>query len=301
MRPGRHGKSIRGTIRRASVLPIRYGLTPDKILGRLGQMASVLDRWESVATIPVTAVILDRHPEAARQISQFDVGIHGYRHVPCDELSREEQATDLDRALATVARHGLTAQGFRAPYLRPGASTNDVLRRRGMLWNSSRPMFLLPDHHAAASMAKRLAGARYRGIETAPARPVGSSPVELPVAMPDDEILVDGLGISNPASLTRVFDAMLDQAVASGSLLTLQIHPERFHLFAEAIRQTLQRCQDLGGWIASLTEVATWAVKGGSTRWPRSHSTAVAVTGDLDAVVLGDFVRRVGGDSRWTS
>lgn len=292
----RAGKGFRGSIRRAAMLPERYSLGPSRIRSRLKEMTDCLRRWDMTPTIPATASSLDRHPEIVREIAGIDHAIHGYRHVAYANRPREEQAADLDRAMASFTRHGLRPRGFRAPYLSADETTLALLQERKFLFDSSEFRFLLPEDHPVANEAMRLATVRYHQIARGPILPeMRGSLAEIPVALPDDEILVDGLEISNPSTLTDVFMAMFRVARSSGSLLVLQVHPERFHLCLEAVRAVLTEATEAGAWKATLSEVAAWTRKHGQQAWPDGRPMAVSVSGDLDAVSLGDFTRRLWG------
>ncbi len=292
------GKGIRGSVRRAGLLPIRYGVGADRIRARLREMTALLARWELTPTIPATAVALDRHPEILAEYASADPAIHGYHHVPYGGAHEADQARDLDAACDAFARHGLPARGFRAPYLRADGTTRTLLRQRGFGYDSSAAWFALPVGHPATAKAMELTKSRYGNVTTNPALPLlEDGLVELPVGLPDDEILVDGLRIQNTAVLARIFDAMMETARSSGSILILQVHPERFNLMAPAVGAMLKRASDLGAWKANLGEAATWIARRppGGNPWPRGHAFAISLTGDLDAVTLVDFGRRVWG------
>ncbi len=293
------GKGIRGTIRRASLLPVRYGISPDRILSRLLRMAAIVERWEAMPTIPTTAIVLERHPTLRRQLAAFDLAVHGYRHVSYAELSREEKAADLQAACQVFADQGLAPKGFRAPYLQLDDATLDLLRRNKFLFDSSKSQFALPDAHPLTRVARRFVTARYGSNFITGTRPAPASTlVELPVAQPDDEILVDGLGIRNPSGLWRAYEAMMERATAAGSHLVIQVHPERFHICEPALELLVTKAADAGGWLASLSNAAEWHLREGQQngRWPRGHAFALSITGDLDAVSIGDFAFRLWGE-----
>jgi len=117
------------------------------------------------------------------------------------------------------------------------------------------------------------------------------------VALPDDEILVDAMGLRRPAALWRIFESMLEQVRIEGSLLALMVHPERFGFLSDAVELVLQRATDDGAWKASLSEISRWVIQrgGSSTTWPHGSAYAVAITGDLDALSLTDFAWRAIG------
>jgi len=289
-------RGIAGSLQRVSMLPGRYGLSPARMRARLSLMASTLNPWDVTPTIPVTAVTLEAYPEVVEDLDQVEVALHGYHHLGYSGRPRAAQASDLDSGLEALKRCELHVEGFRAPYLQADGVTFGLLRDRGILYDSSVPWLALPPDHPLRSDLAELAARRYGFVADRPsdfAEPV----IELPVCMPDDEMLVDGLRIRNPAILRRIFESMLDVVARDGSLLLLQIHPERFHVCASAIESVLARATQLGAWKAPLRDIARWVQRRGGVRtsWPRGSPFAVAVTGDLDAVTLWDFARRVYG------
>jgi hypothetical protein len=265
-------------------------------------MSALLARWELIPTVPATATALDRHPEVLREYASVDPAIHGFRHVPYAGMSRDEQARDLDAAVGVFAGLRLPSRGFRAPYLQADNDTLALLRERGFAYDSSFPWFALPKSHPAHDAALEFATARYGQVDVKPVVPrLQSGLVELPVALPDDEILVDAMDIEQPATLGRVLRTMFDTASRSGSLLVLQIHPERFHLFAEAVEGVLRQASDTNAWMAPLSTIAAEVSKAGGNWWPHERGPGLAITGDLDAVSLSDFGRGVSEEWQWRS
>ncbi len=288
-------KGLRGKVRRAAMLPARYGFGPERMGRRIERMIGFMSHWEVQPTIPVTASVLDRHPSVVASLKGADLAIHGYHHRSYANMDDKQQAADLDAAISAFGRHGLLADGFRAPYLSTNSATFRLLRSRRFVYDSSIPEFYLPSVDSISLQVKKLGEMRYGPIRPASLGSVAGALIELPVALPDDEILVDGLGVHASPTLTRVLGAMAEQAHASAAHLVLQVHPERFHLLAGALRHVLEKATEEGAWKASLAEVAGWilAGKGGPGHWPDGRPYAVSVTGDLDALSLADFASRV--------
>ena len=288
-------KGLRGKVSRVVVLPARYGLGPDRMGRRIERMIAFMSHWEAQPTIPVTASVLDRHPSVISSLRGADLAIHGYRHRSYANMSVDQQAADLDAAISAFGRHGLVTDGFQAPYLSTNPATFRLLKSRRFVYDSSVPEFSLAGVDSISRRAKKLADMRYGRTASVSRSDVAGSFIELPVALPDDEILVDGLGLRGASTLTRVVGAMADQARVSAGHLILQVHPERFHLFSDALRSVMEKVTEEGGWKASLAEVASWilAGKGGPGHWPGGRPYALSVTGDLDAVSLADFASRV--------
>jgi hypothetical protein len=289
-------KGLRASVRRTALLPIRYGITPEKMRRQLRLMVDTVTASDCAPTIGVTASNLDRHPAISSDLAGLDLVVHGYRHVSYGGLTEEKQARDLDQACIAFSSSGLRARGFRAPYLSTNGATLRILRERGFDFDSSRACVALEIQDKFQSAVLRHAEARYGRVETTLQHPyLESDIVELPVSLPDDEVLIDALGFRNTDLILRIFMSMLSNVVQRGSVLVLQIHPERFGLCHAAIKQVLSEVTDLGGWKTNLTQLAEWIrTHHGSTQaWPDGHAFAMAITGDLDALTIADFGRRL--------
>jgi hypothetical protein len=83
--------------------------------------------------------------------------------------------------------------------------------------------------------------------------------VALPVSLPDDEMLVDRLGLA-PHDVAAAWQNILDLSYAADELFVLLLHPERGLVCAEALDQVLTaaRQRQPPVWIATLAEVAGW-------------------------------------------
>ncbi len=282
------------TVKRAALLPLRYGMGSAAIEKRLKSMGTLLQRWGLKPTVPTTGSVLKLHPSIRRILADFDVAIHGYRHVAYSDLSMETVALELESALEAFRDANLPVNGFRAPYLRPNPEMFPLLARKGLVFDSSTTAFVLPQEDPAAATAWKLAMRRYGSSRGEPhTKAVCSGLVELPVSLPDDEILVDAMSIRQPSTLSRIFESMLGQIRIRGALFVIQVHPERFSFFQDALIQVLTRAAEDSAWMATLSEIANHVAKSGMHNgWPGASPYAISVTGDLDAVSVGDFATR---------
>lgn len=285
-------------MRRAIILPRRYGFSEKKFLWRLNRMVSMLKENGVVGTFPVTAIILTRHPALAKALDGMEVAIHGYRHRDISDLGVMDQNRLMRTSVETFVIHGLKVSGFRAPYLRSNEATLIAVGRAGLSYDSSTPSAWRSGGKLDDDPALRTALLSY-GLDGPTNRfpTMQDSIIEMPVAMPDDEILVDRLSITSNAQLTGFFLGMLDSAEASGGHLVFQLHPERFVIFEKALEAVLKRAKEAGGWVAPLGEVAEWWRTQGSEGkiWPDGSKFALTITGDIDAVTLTDFWLRIFG------
>ena len=261
-------KGPRATLRRVRSLAARYGFSPRKMAQALQQLAALLRKYDCGATFPITAVALARHPQviADERWRHIEFAVHGYTHIDYTRLPQEEQLAHLRRARQVFAAHGLTATGFRSPYLRHDATLNRSLAAAGFSYVSNQPF--LWDVLTEADVPPQARTAHQHALEFyAPWRPpthqslprIAGELVEIPVSLPDDEMLVERLQASSER-IARVWLGELHAAYRRGELLTLQLHPERALACAAGLEAVLQEARALrpAVWIARLDEIAAW-------------------------------------------
>ena len=288
-----------GTIARTARVVSRFGATTSA-------MARRLDRYETLAsdhgirpTWPTTACVLERHPELLRRYADrgVELALHGLVHGDHAALDHARQRATIARAIDVFERSGVHASGFRGPYLRYNSATLDVLRELGLRYHSSQAVaFPLVssdlDERAASQFALAL-----RLYDAVDARTVAVRPrlrgglVDIPVAVPDDEILLDRLRLADPA-LSAEWLHVLELTYARGDLFTIQLHPERIHELGQALDASLAaaRGRRPAVYVARLDDIASW--------WLRRARSSLRVTpsgvgrcrvfieADMDATLL---------------
>jgi peptidoglycan/xylan/chitin deacetylase (PgdA/CDA1 family) len=212
--------------------------------------------------------------------------VHAYTHVDLTTLSYEEQARNIELAVHTFRGHGIPFTGFRAPYLHWNEETMRVVETYQFLYSSNQAVFW--DVLDVEALSPREKEGLDRGLEfykpwraeevvVLPFKKRGF--VEIPVSLPDDEILLDRMYIHDAEALGKVWARILDRSHERGELFTLQLHPERIDFFASALGGLLADCRNrrAGVWIATLGEIADW--------WNRKHDNSATL------VDMGDKVR----------
>jgi peptidoglycan/xylan/chitin deacetylase (PgdA/CDA1 family) len=292
-------KAFDGFVGRLFTITNRFGFSPDRILGQLDAYVNLLERFGTRATLPITATVLARYPDVARRLVErgVELAIHGLVHNDHATMEDEEQCTSIAAATLLFARAGLGYSGFRGPYLRSNLATSAALRRLGFRYHCSGPvLFPVLD---ADTMASRERGAFMRAIrlyDPLDARVLAVRPhevnglIDLPVALPDDEILVDRLHLSEWEQ-TNAWLAVLERTRDRAELFTLQLHPERFLVCALALEAVLRRARscDPAVWIATLDEIATWWERRGSAALTLSRledGWIVELFGDRDVALM---------------
>jgi peptidoglycan/xylan/chitin deacetylase (PgdA/CDA1 family) len=302
-----HARGPRATVARTATVVSRFGATASAMARRLERYTAITSRFGSRPSWPTTACVLERHPALLRRYADdgADLAVHGLVHGDHAAIGRRRQLDTIKRAMDIFERSGLRPVGFRGPYLRYNAATLEVLRELGLRYHSSQAVaFPLVAEglgpRAAASYA--LALKLYSALDATrvAVRPrISGGLVDMPVAVPDDEILLDRLLLDEPARIAEWLH-ILETTYARGDLFTIQLHPERIDDLAEALGETLAAASRKrpAVYIARLDEIAEWwlrrsrfKLRVAPTGENRCH---VSVEADDDATFLtrGLFVAR---------
>lgn len=241
-----------------------YGLTAEKMQIALAALQEPLNQYSCSATIPVTASALASNPRVARKKSftNLEFAIHGLHHVDHSQLSQDQQLTHFQEAQVIFQELGISATGFRCPYLRWNQDTLVALKETGFKYDSSQALALdVVGGYATDAYHKVLDFYGAQSVNVYPALPSWSDNlIRIPYCLPDDEALIDRLHITDSGVMAYIWLAMLDYAYQNGELFTLGLHPERAALCQAALKAVLAKASSLspGVWIARLDEIATW-------------------------------------------
>lgn len=263
-----NAKGFPALLTRLRSLTRRYGPTPARMLQILDRFADTLRPFDCPATFPITAAVVERHPELLQkyQAQGIEFAIHGYTHVDYARLSPAIQQEHLHRARRVFQRAGLPAAGFRSPYLQFNDSLHQALEAAGFAYVSNQPVIWnglnLDAFPTPARERYQRAIAFYRPLrgEEQPALPrLRGSLVEIPVSLPDDEMLIDRLN-GSAQTAAQAWQHILTETHRRGELFTLQLHPERIDPCTDALAAVLTQARALSPpvWCARLGEIAAW-------------------------------------------
>jgi peptidoglycan/xylan/chitin deacetylase (PgdA/CDA1 family) len=257
------GKGTWNTVRRAGVIGSRYGISAHRMERRLATMLGLVERHGCSATLPVPAAVVERHAPVIARYATFglEFAVHGLYHIDHTDLPAAEQRHQLAQARQTMREARVHAVGFRAPYLRVNDDTLDAVRANGFLYDASQA-FHWRDELAPGP------GAYGRALDFYGSRPAEEHPVvpwcergvvRIPYCLPDDEAVVDRLGLG-PDRIATVWLRVLRATQARGDLFTLAVHPERIDVCATGVAAVLDaaRAASPPVWIARHDEIARW-------------------------------------------
>jgi len=254
--------------RRIKSITERYGLNPELMDRALRRFSELLEQFDCGATFPITAVSLKRHEDIIRKYldQNIEFAVHGYAHVDYSQLSHKIQLDHLKLASEVFNHSGIKPVGYRSPYLRSGNNLLSALDECGFSYVSNQP-FLWDvidqkeiDSEAYGGYKRALSFYNpWRSSERLSLPKFGKHLLEIPVSLPDDEILIDRLH-GDEALINDVWLSILNQTYQSGELFTLQLHPERISLCAEGLSSVIKEARALrpAVWCARLDEISNW-------------------------------------------
>lgn len=254
-------------IRGNSILE-HYSVTPRRFRWILDNFVQFLDEYGITPTLPVPASVLNRHPTLFKEIQECgaELAVHGYRHIDYTQLTLEDVSRDLNLASDVFQKQGIKYSGHRFPYLRCDVDRIDLLSNAGFQWDSSEVI-------SWDSIDPGILNSRdwknyqtiintYRAVDSNETRALPhlrKNLVEIPVSVPDDDILIERLRLKDGALCEEIWEGMVRHVRDRGELLVLQFHPERFKGYRNALENTLDQVKSWKDvWTASLDEIARW-------------------------------------------
>jgi len=255
-------------LKRARGISQRYGFTPIQMEKALERFIELLKQFDCGATFPITAFILGRYSRNfSRYLDQnIEFAVHGLTHVDYSQLAPKVQLTQLQQAIKIFGQAGISPTGFRSPYLSRNENLRKSLEKTGFSYVSNQP--IMWDAIDPNALTSSVIGNYehvlnfydpWKACDRLSLPLLEDKLVEIPVSLPDDEILIDRLGGENEL-VKKAWLCILRQTYLQGELFTLQLHPERINICAEALEEVLAEAKALAPavWCARLDEIAAW-------------------------------------------
>jgi peptidoglycan/xylan/chitin deacetylase (PgdA/CDA1 family) len=262
-------RGSRNLLFRIFTILCRFGISARTFKHLLYRYVAITDSLGCVPTFAITAVTLKRHDKIIRELHKQGVkfAVHGYIHVDYRVVSVEQQAQHFNKAIKVFENSKIPSNGFRAPFLRINGRTPKVLGKLGFQYDSShiinwdiidqskfskqscREYKRLIDYYIPLNAEEYLSLPRFlNGF------------IEIPVSMPDDEAIVDRLGIRDKKEISRLWLDILQRTYDRGELFTVQLHPERINFCDRALIDVIQQAKQYNPpiWVATLQEITEW-------------------------------------------
>ena len=262
-------RGTRNLFLRIITILTRFGITAKGFQHKLKRYSVVTSSLGCTPTFAITAVILKRHAGIIRELHKQGVefAVHGYIHTDYRLISLEQQTQHFNKAIKIFESSQIPFTGFRAPFLRINGKTPQVLGNLGFKYDSSHSLNWdvidpakyskqswheynrLLDYYVPLNSEEYLSLPRFiNGF------------VEIPVSLPDDEAMVDRLGLKDEKEISRLWLDILQRTYNRGELFTVQLHPERITLCENALIDIIQQSKQHNPpiWVPTLQEIAEW-------------------------------------------
>jgi hypothetical protein len=182
-------------------------------------------------------------------------------------LSLKEQVAQIRVARGIFKDLGVPVYGFRSPYLSRNCFTTEAIQKNNFLWESNETLiwkdYLASQELKLSSLMRDAVHLLYNPLDAqenvAIPRLMGEV-VGIPIALPDDEMLIDRFGIVDSDTIESIWAAILEKTREQGGIFVLQLHPERFAICKDVMEGLLNRASrpEQGIWVAGMKEVAEW-------------------------------------------
>jgi len=261
-------RSIQSSVSRIGSVIHRYGWNEYKFVRYVKDFISLTEAYGITPTFPVPGAIVKKYGDVFRELQDAGAvfAAHGFVHVDYSRVSSGEFMNHLAMTKEAFSENRLVCNGFRFPFFRKRPRFHEELAGAGFTWDSSDVLSfpLLSDNFSKGHLRdyERIKHT-YEALEyhQCTAMPVLlNGLVEIPAGVPDDDMLVERLGIlSQTDERWNIWQNMFETIYKDGSMLVLQAHPERFNTFKEPLRRLIENAaQTSNVWMASMDEVAQW-------------------------------------------
>jgi len=252
---------------RAAILLDRYGLAPAKAVARADRCVTMLAEHGCAPTFPTPGRIVERYAQFVRHLQDAgaEIAVHSYDHVDLKASPPGEASQQLVRAAQTFEHYGIEVHGFRCPYLSCTDELLDALPKGLFDYSSNQAIWWDAVPSTDASNVSTIFDTLRRFYRPRSAQDIVCVPwirfgmVEIPVCVPDDLQLHDGLHF-HPAQVALAWTQMLEQTHKRGELFTLLFHPELAVQGEDLFGAVLIHARRLqpAVWIARLSDISDW-------------------------------------------
>jgi peptidoglycan/xylan/chitin deacetylase (PgdA/CDA1 family) len=271
-------RGLRFIFQRGNKLLNRYGISPAMAIHRLNESVKMLAELGCAPTFPTPGYVVQRYPQIIHglEVKGAEIAVHSYDHVDLGALPVPVARQQLERAIRTFERFGIENRGFRCPYLGWSEELRDALPAGMFDYSSNEAICFESDKLDASDKSEFFKAVRgfYRGkvfSENLCLPYTRQNLIEIPVCVPDDLQLHDGMGLG-PEEIGLVWGNMLDQIYERGELFTLMFHPELALFLGVPFESLLRKARQyhLPVWVARLREISDW--------WREKSSFKVEIT-----------------------
>ena len=222
----------------------RYGIGPQRISRNLFDFIDLIQRYNFTPTCPITASVLNRFPTLFLKMQEkgAHIAAHGYRHIDYTKVGMDKFKLHMEYVQHIFQKNGIRFSGYRFPFLKWDEEKIDFLENDGFLWESSKAVSWNSLNSEAFQNKRWLSYKKilntYQAWDADDYIQLPTSRghlIEIPVAVPDDDILIERLGLRDSQVIGAVWTRMINRVRERGKLLVLNVHPERYRIYKTAL------------------------------------------------------------------
>ena len=284
-------RDIRYICLRFITLMRRYGISASRAKTRVLECVDRLAPLGCHPTFPTPGQVVARNATFCQELQRrgAELAVHGYHHLDFRALSSDESRKQFAVAAAAYRRHGIQFEGFRCPYLSYTPQLNQALPNADFQYSSNRAIWwdvIAPEsNHDAGNGARSVFQGLSKFYRAESSKTHVSVPrmsdhlVEIPVCLPDDLQLLDGLKLDEHG-VGQAWINILHETHRRGELFDLMFHPESFEQCGPALEAVLRAARQLDPsvWITQLRDVNEW--------WREKSGFTVETTDNGDGLHL---------------
>ena len=262
-------KGIIGFFSRMGMLLKWYDLSGKKMKRAVSEIQQIGKKYSYRPALIIPSVVLRRYNRFFDLFSNdgLELFAHGHVHKDFKSLNLSKQVAQIGSAGEIFNNFDMPIYGFRSPYPRRNGYTAETIQKNNFQWESNETLicndYLVSQEIKLNSLMRNAIHLLYSPIDVQEdvviPRILGEI-VGIPVTLPDDEILIDRLGITDSNTIEGIWGNILEKTREQGGIFVLQLNPERFAIYRDATEGLLNRASRPGQgiWLTSMKEVAEW-------------------------------------------
>ena len=262
-------KGFIGFFLRMGMLVRRFDLSGNKMKRAISEIQQIGKKYGYQPALIIPSIVLRRYNSFFKLFSNngLEFCAHGYVHRDFKPLSLGEQVAQIGMAREIFNDFGMPVYGFRSPYLSRNCFTTEAIQKNNFLWESNETLiwndYLVSQELKLSSLMRDAIHLLYSPLDAQEnvviPRLLGEV-VGIPIALPDDEMLIDRFGIIDSNTIESIWGTILEKTRERGDIFVLQLHPERFAICRDAMKGLLNRASHpkQGIWVTGMKEVAEW-------------------------------------------
>ena len=260
-------KGVIGLFFRFVMLLKRFDFSGRKMKMALLEIDLIGKKYNYKPAIIIPAKILKRYHRFFGSLSKenFEFAIHGYSHKNYKTMDLKKQVSQIQKAMEVFKEFKVPFYGFRAPYLSYNHYTIEAVKKNKLQWESDEAF--LWDGFKHHMYTKRFHEKAIRFLyNPLPAEQnlliprLNSGVVNIPIGLPDDEMLVDRYNITENIIIESIWKEIFKNSYQKGYVFVLHLHPERMFVCGKAMDELLKEAKSLNPavWITGMKEVTDW-------------------------------------------